>query len=71
MNDEVIKPKRAPPKGIGVKPKKKVDDEEMEEAEVPKKPVAKAPVAKKAPALSSDKPKAAASSGKAPSAPVV
>jgi hypothetical protein len=42
----------------------------MEDEEVPKKPVAKA-VVKKAPSLSSDKPKAAASSGKAPSAPVV
>jgi len=61
------KPKRAPPKGIGVKPKKKVPagDEEMEDVAPPKPP------ARKPPALSSNKPKAAASSGKAPSAPQI
>jgi len=30
FNNEVIAPKRAPPKGIGVKPKKKTDDVPME-----------------------------------------
>ena len=61
------KPKRAPPKGIGIKPKKKAPaaDAEMTE-EAPKPP------ARKPPALSSDRPKTtAASSGKAPSAPII
>ena len=73
--------KGKPPPGIGKKPpsrkKKPVEDEEMndEEEKAPPKAPPKAPAAaaakKAAPALSSDKPKKAPTSGKAPTAPVV
>jgi len=46
MMDEVIAPKRAPPKGIGVKPKKKTEDVEMaheDDAPVAPKKAARAP----------------------------
>ena len=43
MNEEVIAPKRPPPRGIGVKPKKKTEDVEMaDEEEAPAAPVKKA-----------------------------
>jgi hypothetical protein len=62
--DEVMsfesKPKRAPPKGIGIKPKKKTDEDEDMKDETP--PSRKAPVSK---------PRAAASSSKGPSVPVI
>jgi hypothetical protein len=78
MNFDNAPPKRKPP-NIGKKPpsrKKKVEsDEEMsEEEKAPAKPPPKkaAPAAKKeAPALSSDKPKKAPTTGKAIAAPVV
>lgn len=69
MNVEMTKPKKAPPKGIGVKPpskKKKAEDEEMkDETKTP----AKAPAKK--PALGSAKPAATKAPTKGPSAPVV
>ena len=47
MMNDVIAPKRAPPKGIGVKPKKKTEDVEMADEEdapeAPKKAPARAP----------------------------
>jgi hypothetical protein len=62
------KPKKAPPKGIGQKPKKKTEDADMKDEET-KAPAASKPPAKK-PELSSNKPKTAAST-KGPSAPVI
>ena len=46
MMNDVIAPKRAPPKGIGVKPKKKTEDVEMadeEDAPAPPKKAARPP----------------------------
>mgnify|MGYP006893247802 CR=1 FL=1 len=66
---EMEKPKKVPPKNIGVKPapKKKAEDEEMlDEAPIAKK-IIKAP-----PVMSSAKPKAALpASTKGPSVPVI
>jgi len=69
MADEVIAPKRAPPKGIGVKPKKKTEDVEMddqEDAPAPKKAARAPPNIGKAPPK-----KAPAGPTKAPTAPVI
>jgi len=63
--DIEAKPKKAPPKGIGIKPKKKTEDTDMAD----EAPPIKAP-AKKGPALSSDKPRPATST-KGPSAPII
>lgn len=73
-----VKPKRAPPKGIGVKPpsrkKKEAENADMEESKGDVSMMSDAPPktpAKKPPALSSDKPKTAAvkTSSKGPAAP--
>jgi len=71
MMDDVIAPKRGPPKGIGVKPKKKVaDDVEMadeEEAAPAKKPARAPPNIGKKP----EPRKPAAAPTKGPTAPVI
>jgi len=70
MDFDMGPPKRAPPKGIGVKPKKKAkpaDDEDMQIDSPPKK----APAKRGPPQLSSDKPKTIKSSTKGPTAPVI
>ncbi len=71
-----MKPKRAPPKGLGQRPAKKkpAEDAEMANEEVkeaPAPPKKAPPALGKKPALSSDKPKTVASSSKGPTAPVI
>jgi hypothetical protein len=77
--DDVIKPKRGPPKGLGVRPKKKVeaaaaDDMPMADEEEVMAAPAKRPAAVKPPPNIGKKPeprKPAAAPTKAPTAPVI
>lgn len=75
-----VKPKKAPPKGIGVKPpskkKKEAEDADMDGdvSMISDAPPPKAAPAKKPPALASEKPKTTAAvktTAKAPSAPII
>ena len=73
MDDDVIAPKRAPPRGIGVKPKKKTEDVAMADEEDAGAAPAKKPAGRPPPNVGKkpEPKRPAAGPTKAPTAPVI